>query len=66
MYIINLCPIFTRFMLAINFEVIIIITFFVSRKQREGNYDIVSGTRYALGGGVYGWDLMRKLIRCRI
>ena len=23
---------------------------------------MVSGTRYALGGGVYGWDLRRKLI----
>lgn len=22
----------------------------------------MSGTRYALGGGVYGWDLKRKLI----
>ena len=34
------------------------------RKQSEGNYDIISGTRYALGGGVYGWDLVRKVIRC--
>ena len=33
------------------------------RKQKERSYDIISGTRYALGGGVYGWDLMRKLIR---
>lgn len=32
------------------------------RTQQEGNYDIVSGTRYSLGGGVYGWDLRRKLI----
>jgi dolichol-phosphate mannosyltransferase len=32
------------------------------KKQSEGNYDIVSGTRYALGGGVYGWDLVRKLM----
>jgi dolichol-phosphate mannosyltransferase len=31
-------------------------------KQREGNYDVVSGTRYVAGGGVYGWDLKRKLI----
>ncbi|XP_064393476.1 dolichol-phosphate mannosyltransferase subunit 1-like [Halichondria panicea] len=30
--------------------------------QEENNYDIVSGTRYALGGGVYGWDLRRKII----
>lgn len=25
------------------------------------NVDIVTGTRYAQGGGVYGWDLKRKL-----
>nr|CAG8502076.1 1673_t:CDS:2 [Entrophospora candida]CAG8570671.1 6357_t:CDS:2 [Entrophospora candida] len=25
-------------------------------------YDIVTGTRYANGGGVYGWDLRRKII----
>lgn len=31
-------------------------------KQKEGNYDIVSGTRYMGDGGVYGWDLKRKLI----
>lgn len=31
-------------------------------KQKEGNYDVVSGTRYAYGGGVSGWDLRRKLI----
>ncbi|KAJ3235911.1 dolichol-P-mannose synthesis [Chytriomyces hyalinus] len=31
------------------------------RKQKEGNYDVVTGTRYALGGSVYGWDLRRKL-----
>ena len=31
-------------------------------KQREGDYDVVTGTRYALGGGVSGWDLRRKLI----
>ncbi|KAK0719456.1 nucleotide-diphospho-sugar transferase [Lasiosphaeris hirsuta] len=30
-------------------------------KQRQGNYDIVTGTRYAGDGGVYGWDLKRKL-----
>ncbi|ROW05239.1 hypothetical protein VSDG_00439 [Cytospora chrysosperma] len=29
--------------------------------QKEHNYDIVTGTRYAPGGGVYGWDLKRKL-----
>uniref|UniRef100_A0A4W3IXD0 Dolichol-phosphate mannosyltransferase subunit 1 n=1 Tax=Callorhinchus milii TaxID=7868 RepID=A0A4W3IXD0_CALMI len=32
------------------------------RKQKEGNYDLVSGTRYRGDGGVYGWDLRRKLI----
>ncbi|XP_071021217.1 dolichol-phosphate mannosyltransferase subunit 1 isoform X1 [Oncorhynchus clarkii lewisi] len=32
------------------------------RKQREGGYDLVSGTRYRGDGGVYGWDLRRKLI----
>ncbi|KXT13400.1 hypothetical protein AC579_9071 [Pseudocercospora musae] len=31
-------------------------------KQAEGNYDIVTGTRYAGNGGVYGWDLKRKLV----
>jgi len=31
--------------------------------QKEGNYDIVTGTRYAgAGAGVYGWDLKRKLV----
>ncbi|XP_060913813.1 dolichol-phosphate mannosyltransferase subunit 1 [Labrus mixtus] len=30
--------------------------------QKEGNYDVVSGTRYSGDGGVYGWDLRRKLI----
>lgn len=32
------------------------------KKQREANYDIVTGTRYAGDGGVYGWDLKRKLV----
>ncbi|EME88673.1 glycosyltransferase family 2 protein [Pseudocercospora fijiensis CIRAD86] len=31
-------------------------------KQAEGNYDIVTGTRYAGDGGVYGWDLKRKMV----
>jgi dolichol-phosphate mannosyltransferase len=31
-------------------------------KQKEGNYDIVTGTRYAGNGGVFGWDLKRKLV----
>ncbi|KAL2120385.1 hypothetical protein VTJ04DRAFT_4412 [Mycothermus thermophilus] len=29
--------------------------------QRKHDYDIVTGTRYAGDGGVYGWDLRRKL-----
>lgn len=40
---------------------------FCCRKQKEGNCDVVSGTRYDLGGGVHGWDLKRKLIRyCKV
>ncbi|NWH39282.1 DPM1 mannosyltransferase, partial [Chloropsis hardwickii] len=35
---------------------------FTFQKQKEGNFDIVSGTRYKGNGGVYGWDLKRKLI----
>lgn len=31
-------------------------------KQQDTNCDIVTGTRYSLGGGVYGWDLKRKVI----
>lgn len=31
-------------------------------KQKAGSYDIVTGTRYAGNGGVYGWDLKRKLV----
>ncbi|KAJ8370770.1 hypothetical protein SKAU_G00107980 [Synaphobranchus kaupii] len=31
-------------------------------KQQEGGLDLVSGTRYSGNGGVYGWDLRRKLI----
>uniref|UniRef100_UPI003AB052DF dolichol-phosphate mannosyltransferase subunit 1 isoform X4 n=1 Tax=Centroberyx gerrardi TaxID=166262 RepID=UPI003AB052DF len=31
--------------------------------QKEGDYDLVSGTRYRGNGGVYGWDLRRKIIR---
>ncbi|KAI9318601.1 dolichol-phosphate mannosyltransferase [Dichotomocladium elegans] len=30
--------------------------------QAQHNYDVVSGTRYKPGGGVYGWDLKRKLV----
>lgn len=32
------------------------------KKQKEGNYDLVSGTRYIGDGGVNGWDFKRKLI----
>ncbi|OQO01334.1 Dolichol-phosphate mannosyltransferase subunit 1 [Cryoendolithus antarcticus] len=31
-------------------------------KQAEADYDIVTGTRYAGNGGVYGWDLKRKFV----
>lgn len=31
-------------------------------KQKAGNFDIVTGTRYAGDGGVFGWDLKRKLV----
>ena len=30
--------------------------------QAKGDYDIVTGTRYAGNGGVYGWDLKRKFV----
>ena len=32
------------------------------KKQKETNADIVTGTRYNLGGGVYGWSPIRKII----
>lgn len=32
------------------------------KKQAEGDYDVVTGTRYAGDGGVYGWDIKRKLV----
>ena len=32
------------------------------RKQATNDYDIVTGTRYAGDGGVYGWDLKRKCV----
>ena len=31
-------------------------------KQAETGSDVVTGTRYDLGGGVFGWDLKRKVI----
>lgn len=36
---------------------------FYIRLQQKHNYDVVSGTRYVGKGGVYGWDLKRKIIR---
>ena len=32
------------------------------RVQKQKDYDIVTGTRYAGNGGVYGWDLKRKFV----
>lgn len=32
------------------------------RLQATKDYDIVTGTRYAGSGGVFGWDLKRKVI----
>lgn len=32
------------------------------QKQKEGDWDIVTGTRYAGDGGVFGWDLKRKMV----
>lgn len=32
------------------------------KEQKKCDFDIVSGTRYSGGGGVYGWDFKRKLI----
>ena len=30
-------------------------------KQKEGNFDVVTGSRYIPNGGVFGWDFKRKL-----
>lgn len=30
-------------------------------RQKSADYDIVTGTRYAPGGGVHGWDLKRRM-----
>jgi len=35
----------------------------VVRRQKADQCDIVTGTRYIGDGGVYGWDVKRKLIR---
>ncbi|XP_001599325.1 probable dolichol-phosphate mannosyltransferase [Nasonia vitripennis] len=32
------------------------------KEQVKNNFDVVTGTRYAGNGGVYGWDFKRKLI----
>ncbi|CAK9297689.1 unnamed protein product [Gordionus sp. m RMFG-2023] len=32
------------------------------KKQKERNYDIITGSRYIAHGGVYGWDMKRKII----
>ena len=32
------------------------------KEQKKEDYDIVTGTRYAGNGGVYGWDLKRKFV----
>ena len=32
------------------------------RKQKEKDYDIITGTRYSGSGGVYGWNVKRKAI----
>lgn len=34
------------------------------KKANEGDYDVVTGTRYAGDGGVFGWDFKRKVISC--
>jgi len=31
------------------------------KRQQDKDYDVVTGTRYVQGGGVWGWDLRRKL-----
>lgn len=33
-------------------------------KSKSGDYDIVTGTRYSGDGGVFGWDMKRKIISC--
>lgn len=30
-------------------------------KQKDGDFDVVTGSRYIVGGGVYGWNFQRKL-----
>lgn len=42
-------------------ELGILIELLEVRKQMETGASIVTGTRYVKGGGVHGWNLMRKL-----
>eukprot|EP00922_Rhytidocystis_sp_ex-Travisia-forbesii_P055018 GHVS01081491.1.p1 GENE.GHVS01081491.1~~GHVS01081491.1.p1 ORF type:complete len:133 (+),score=8.27 GHVS01081491.1:66-464(+) len=35
------------------------------RKQKEEDFDVVSGSRYISGGGVFGWDV-RRVIMSRV
>ncbi|XLS43511.1 hypothetical protein HN51_000376 [Arachis hypogaea] len=37
------------------------VSFAVNIKQMEARADIITGTHYVKGGGVHGWNLMRKL-----
>lgn len=30
-------------------------------KQKEGDFDVVTGSRYIEDGGVFGWNVKRKL-----
>lgn len=30
-------------------------------KQKEGDFDVVTGSRYIENGGVFGWNVKRKL-----
>jgi len=39
------------------------VSYNVVRRQKADQCDIVTGTRYSGDGGVFGWDLKRKIIR---
>uniref|UniRef100_A0A915PM89 Dolichol-phosphate mannosyltransferase subunit 1 n=1 Tax=Setaria digitata TaxID=48799 RepID=A0A915PM89_9BILA len=47
---------------AVELEKRLIMIPFPSNPPDDETYDIVTGTRYAYGGGVSGWDLRRKLV----
>jgi dolichol-phosphate mannosyltransferase len=49
--------------MVVRFTELIRLLIAVTRLQKQYDYDVVSGTRYRSGGGVYGWDLKRKLVR---